>query len=204
MDPKKQKTRLLGNRSAAAIGVVLIGVLIGHAIYGMPIRTARMQEKNPTAFEFPVEKRAVLDAICSRPWEDLWLKNGLSLNTNDHGAFGRDVLAQPGNEDDIYLTSFHFPITDSPVYRSLTGKQLPFTADFHVHVVTLGPFRTRVEVRALNAEVINGSYFSPGIHGFWQIRYVAVAPTTIEEYRILRSIGEALGEKQMPPIRIPE
>src|ERR1041384_3742043 len=98
----------------------------------------------------------------------------------------------------------HDPIGKSKVYFA-RGEALDYLAEFELHLIERGGKETEVRVRTLRPEVINGKKLGfgscgPGLAN----RYVAVEPTTIEEYEILLRIGQALGEKDMPPLVLPQ
>ena len=112
-----------------------------------------------------------------------------------------DWLASPV----VYAAhSQHDPIGKSNVYFA-RGEALDYLANFEFHLLKRGDQETEVRVKALQSEVINGRQFGFGSCGpGFANRYVAVEPTTIEEYEILLRIGQALGEKDMPPLLLPQ
>ena len=59
--------------------------------------------------------------------------------------------------------------------------------------------QTRIDIRTHDSPVLLTTCV--GIHGGDLLD--TVAPTTIEEYRFLLNIGKAVGEKDMPPLRLP-
>jgi hypothetical protein len=76
---------------------------------------------------------------------------------------------------------------------------LQYSADFKLLLTPVSDSKTRVDVRTSESKVRIGANF--GGHG--GDYYNPVAPTTIEEYRILMKIGAVLGEQDMPPLRLP-
>ena len=76
---------------------------------------------------------------------------------------------------------------------------MQYTADFKLLLTPVSDSKTRVDVRTSESKVRIGANFG-GHAGDY---YERVAPTTIEEYRILLKIGTALGEQNMPPLRLP-
>lgn len=90
-------------------------------------------------------------------------------------------------------------LTKSEVYRWL-GKPLEYKAEYHIFLSPLWDSQTRVEVRTVEARVRIGPSFT--FHG--GDTYEWVAPTTIEEYRILLMIGDKVGEQGMPPLQLPK
>ncbi len=79
------------------------------------------------------------------------------------------------------------------------NSPLQYTADFKLLLTPVSDSKTRVDVRTSESKVRIGANFG-GHAGDY---YERVAPTTIEEYRILLKIGTALGEQNMPPLRLP-
>ena len=106
-------------------------------------------------------------------------------------------IDRPSNGTEYDLDQLDW--TKSDVYNWL-GKPLEYKAEYHVLVSPLSEAETQVEVRTVEAKVFIGSGFSS--HGGALTEWVA--PTTIEEYRILLMIGGRLGEQGMPPLQLPE
>jgi hypothetical protein len=77
---------------------------------------------------------------------------------------------------------------------------LEYSADFKLLLTPVSDSKTRVDVRTSESKVRIGRNFG-GHSGDY---YERVAPTTIEEYRILLNIGAALGEHGMPQIQLPK
>jgi len=82
---------------------------------------------------------------------------------------------------------------------------LPFVAAFHVHLAPEGTDRTRVSVRAVDPQIRNGMAWGLGSCGpGYAWRYRRVAPTTVEEYALLRYIGRSFGAAGMPEVILPD
>jgi hypothetical protein len=79
------------------------------------------------------------------------------------------------------------------------NSPLQYSAVFKLLLTPVSDSRTRVDVQTSDSKVRIGANF--GGHG--GDYYERVPPTTIEEYRILRKIGAALGEQRMAPLRLP-
>ena len=113
------------------------------------------------------------------------------------------ILTQPGNENDFYLFNGGSPVDESPVYFK-DGQPLIYFADFHIHISAISAAQTRVEIFThdplLNTGMSGG--FSPARGSTFL--YVAVDPTTIEEYQILLRIGKQMGLTNMPPLVLPK
>ena len=112
-------------------------------------------------------------------------------------VFGQKVFDKPENRNDLYAHTFHEPLWPSPVYRR-DDKPLPFIAAFHVHFESAGDdAHTSVRVNALDTEVISGKSWGMGSCGpGHQNDYERVAPTGIEESRMLIFLTRALERKE--------
>jgi hypothetical protein len=184
------------------------------------VETARLSAENPTAFVFDASPAQAHDRIIEAlrasdapnaifgernlPGDDTQYAGSFSVEDAREPVFGRDVLSRRGNEFDVYAHTYGDPLWASPVYRGSRGV-LPFVAAFHVHLIPRGEDRTEVEVRVVHPEIINGLEWGLGSCGpgyFW--RHRRVAPTTVEEYALLRYIGRSLGEKAMPEMILPD
>jgi hypothetical protein len=172
----------------------------------------RAFEPNPTSYIFakPIadlrkDILATLDNFeVMRPFYASFAPEGgyyFSARTKaDGSAASNGVLDDPAAANDIYLQAYGAVIGPSPVY-SVRGKPLPYTSEFHLHFESVDEKNTRVTVIPHNPRVANGSKCcSP--HGLYTI-YQDVEPTTIEEYRILQLIGQVVGTKDMPPLKLP-
>ena len=176
------------------------------------METRTLPERNPTVypFEMPLEelRARVIEGLAT----GRQVKNPIFGRTESGGlavlsvreaedTSWVEVLQLPGNERDLYLTASTEPLWASPVYRGPDGG-LPFLAAFHVHFAPIGPTRTSVRVTALDAQVLNGQTTGMPGHGRAN-RYVRVEPTSIEEYVVLRYMGNILGAGSMPTVILP-
>jgi hypothetical protein len=89
--------------------------------------------------------------------------------------------------------------TRSDVYRWF-GSPLEYKASYVVKVTSESDSRTKVEITTSDSNVLLGT--GVGVHGGDFIENVA--PTTIEEYRYLLTIGRKIGEQGMPPLHLPQ
>jgi hypothetical protein len=89
--------------------------------------------------------------------------------------------------------------TKSDVYQWF-GKPLDYTARYKLTVTPVSDSQTKIDVATWDSNVLIAT--GVGIHGGDYVEMVA--PTTIEEYRFLLKIGEAIGEKEMPPLQLPQ
>lgn len=204
---------------ASIFALALVAVSCSHGV--SRIRTQAPATPNPTSFSFalPLEKvqtKAVeafsmdhqfQEPIFGRParplpGDMLFLQSVFSVECATNAVFGAANFREPANARDLYLHTFQMPFTLSPVYRGPNGG-LPFAAAFHLHLAGSNS-NTMVTVTASDTQVYNGTKFGVGPCGPGQgWNRQRVAPTTIEEYSILRYLGAYLGATNMPPLILP-
>lgn len=177
-------TRKLPNWALLVLVLLLTGPFTFTLLKGLTFSKRKLPHPNPTSYVFhaPIAQvRTGLPQWCeSRPCPSM-----LCL-----------VLYRPSNGTEFDLDQLE--LTKSDVYHWL-GTPLEYKSEYHVFVAPMSDSETRVEVRAVQSQVRIGPSF--GFHG--GDYYEWVAPTTIEEYRILLLIGERLGEQGMPPLQLP-
>jgi hypothetical protein len=178
-----------------------------------PIKTRTLSQKNPTSYVFPGSvpeaKGKMLTAFkdfqIMKEFLSTFSPNNPSMSYNvedkEHAVFSEHIFANRENQDDLYFHFYGDVIDPSPVYFG-GGKPLGYRAKFQLHLTPVDDNRTQVAVITHDPTVINGSKCC-GPHGY-VANDVAVEPTTIEEYKILMFIGRVLGERDMPPLRLPE
>ena len=186
---------------------------------------------NPTAYDFDATVSDVKASIqtayddwhfetSKRYGEKVWHGDGDAVSKRVHSRalqlIGHELLrwrqegdglangplAKPGKENDAYLAGEGAPFCESEVYFK-DSQPLLYYADFHIHLTAISPRKTRVEIYTYGSKVAADvdQRFSP-VHGPG-LKLVDVAPTTVEEYQILRRIGDKLGVKEMPPLVTP-
>ena len=127
----------------------------------------------------------------------------LTVETSTDAVFFRKEFSDLANTNDIYLHSFHTPINISTVYHEQNAG-LPFIASFRLHLAASSSDETIVSVTALDTQVIDGERFGVGPCGPGMgNRYETVKPTTVEEYILLRYLGNYLGITNMPAVVVP-
>jgi hypothetical protein len=195
------------------------------------LQARHLPHPNPTSYEFDASVREIKAAIAKTFEHAAWRKELAEKNRGVVWKLGGDerserlmtqilqnpepwlywkgdadeltnhVLTRPGNEDDAYIYNGN-ACFESQVYFK-DGQPTTYDANFHIHITPVSKQRTRVEVFTYDAQVgtgIDERPFSP--HGPVLIS-VRVKPTTVEEYRILLRIGNALGAKGMPELVTP-
>lgn len=158
---------------------------------------------NPVVWEFsatPAEIRAILRSA----YGQRLIQPGESAEQWKIRAEALGRLASPEGRNDSILALWP---TETPAYR-VDGETLPYFTDLYIRITPVAHRRTRVEVSAIRAHVhlvATGPFVNPhnilGVITTTGVRH-EVEPTTIEEYRVLRYIGSAFGETEMPPLRL--
>lgn len=181
-------------------------------------RSKSIEEKNPTSYIFHMpltvlKERIVKDFTTDRSKDinDLrgiqeisrkqWIIKDI-YNFNNIEKYKR-IFEKPENKIDLYLSPTGNPaVSYSKVYKKF-WKSLEYNAEFQLHFTPINENETKIEVITHNPEVL---YFGFDIFntGHSYVNYKKVKPTTIEEYEILLRIGNLVGEKDMPPLKLPE
>jgi hypothetical protein len=154
---------------------------------GLTFSKRKLEPTNPVSYVFnspASEVRSAIDASVSSANQGRmyghWVPSGLSF----HGSAETEYDMHQITVSDSYFWS---------------NTPLQYIADFKLLLTPVSDSKTRVDIRTSESKVRIGANF--GGHG--GDYYERVAPTTIEEYRILLKIGRALGEQDMPPLRLP-
>ena len=108
-----------------------------------------------------------------------------------------------GNQDTLYPVSFP---QRSYVFRNRKGQFLWAYSQYILRVDSLGKDKTKIEVFLHDNDVTVGRKlgFNPVSNGLLVSRCIKSTSTTIEEYEILKYVGNKLGQKGMPPIHYPK
>jgi hypothetical protein len=131
------------------------------------------------------------------------LEMTFAVECSTKAVFSEAIFRNPANSNDIYLHTFDMPFVKSSVYFGHDGG-LPFIATFHLHLTASGS-NTLVKITALDTKVINGRRFGIRPCGFgYGSASQKVKPTTVEEYSILRYLGQYLSVTNMPDVILPK
>ncbi len=150
------------------------------------IQERPLPQRNPTNYEFnapiPEVKSAINDARGEKSLDSQNPHEGGQLTwKSDHNPFAKGVFSKSENENDAYLHGMGSSVGKSKVYLK-DGKELPFYADFQIHLIPIGTSKTRVEIITHDSYVEAGTEWHPfaraGI-------FAVVESTSIEEYQIL-------------------
>jgi hypothetical protein len=168
--------------------------------------------KNPTVYIFNKSLNKVKSAIekslqfdgaesASKPYQG----SATLLQKNDtylHPEIFKDSL----NYND-YIFQARQLNRKSKIYFSIKDTiPLIYSAEFHLHLVTIDSNRTLVQVITYDPWIITGEKTIGFVGEFGRNEYfVSVEPSSIEEYEILLRIGKTLGVKEkMPPLLLPK
>jgi hypothetical protein len=151
----------------------------------------KLPEKNPVSYAFHAPIAQVQRAVESSfhlPVDD----DRLYGDWNPSRMSGR---GSPETEFDLLQDG----LTKSDVYHWLTVP-LRYKAEFKLRLAPLSDSTTQVDVQTAESMVLIG----PNLFGHGGNFYQPVAPTTVEEYRILLKIGRSLNEPSMPSLKVPK
>jgi len=186
----------------------LVGIVVVLAACGAPrVEQRTLAQPNPTSYDFAVSVEAIqqaIDALYTQQFREHAL-NSFSIAKADDEPLSdeqRERFERPEGADDRYLWYMHAPMGLSLVYF-VDGEPAPYIADFHLEIQALEAQLTRVAVEAVEPQVIAGKTLLPRHELSRANIYLAVSPSTVEEYQLLLRIGEILGQPDMPALRVP-
>lgn len=194
MTIRERVGRLMKMRiSARNIFLLLAALLIAGPSFTLlkyfTISTKTLSNPNPTSYVFHVNAEELLGTI--------WRSYCYYCPRDPHPACHSDEGLTMDSPVKVMMEPGYW--RKSETYFWL-GTPLDYHADYMVRVTARGDSMTEVQVETTNATVIIGPSF--GMHGgnlnHW------VAPTSVEEYRFLETIGCVLGEEGMPPLNLPK
>lgn len=208
--------RILRFGCLTVIIFVTLTIILCNSYVGL--RTKRLEEKNSTSYVFHIPINRLKDLIIydfskdrSKDINDLrsvqeiskkqWIIKDVH-NFNNIEKYQK-IFEKPENNLDLYLSPSNNPaVSYSKVYKKF-WKSLEYNAEFQLHFKSINENETKIEVIAHNSEVL---YFGFDIFGTGHsyVNFKKVGPTTIEEYEILLRIGKLVGEKDMPPLKLPK
>ena len=198
----------------ALMGVALFAVSCSHGV--SRVQTRALTTPNPTTYTFPLPlqevhakaftafsiEHQVRQPVFGRVDSGSGFESIFSIACVTNPLFAPEIFKDPANAQDIYLHTFNSPFVLSSVYHGRNGG-LPFVASFHLHLIPDNS-DTVVTVTASDTEIVNGTKFGIGPCGPGQMwNWQHVAPTTVEEYTILRYLGGYLGVTNMPAVMTP-
>ena len=200
------------------IYLCIVALFIFNSLFGQKIKTSQIQidpaEKNSTEYIFHFSKDSVESAIVKAfdkkhggksycegmtiyfgKKEVGGIVNNLLWNLKTITSETKDTL--------FYLIGIMCP---SKVYFQKNGY--PYTyepARIQFHIDSIGENLTKVWIEVVNPEVpIRPRFQLIRVNVGYGWKYRSVPSTTVEEYEILQILGNKLGEKDMPEIKIPK
>lgn len=179
-------------------------------------RVKQLEEKNPTSYVFHAPYDRLKETIIcdfskdrSKDFRDSesvqeisrkqwYVKDEISLHLL---YLGYRVSEKPENKLDLYLTPLGRTVSYSKIYKKFWWS-LEYFAEFQLHFDPINEAGTKITVITHAPEVLYSS--GPIISGHAYVDFKKVEPTSIEEYEILLRIGKLVGEKGMPPLKLPK
>jgi len=182
-----------------------------------------MSVKNPITycfnFAYDTVRKTILNSLYDYKFEsalkrqketenndEQYYPHGLTFETSSDAVFSKNIFKNAENKNDIYFHSFG-SLSPSTVYYSKDYKTpLEFKAEYQIKLEKISDTITKVSIITLNYKVITGYQRipEPGMCGFWKPPIECDLPiTTVEEYELLLKIGQSLGAKNMPEMKIP-
>jgi len=158
----------------------------------------KLENPNPTSYIFEASIEQVKNAVKSG-FGDYQMKCMALYLKGDMDCY-TFIYEDSKNVNDALLD--RLCDIESKIYYKF-GNPLPYGASFHIHLDSISENKTKVEVFTLNPKIVLGVIMFGNI-GHGHARVKEVPPSTIEDYEILLSIGEQLGEKGMPKCNYPK
>jgi hypothetical protein len=116
--------------------------------------------------------------------------NGSSRKVNEWPDAVKNSLSGEANKNDIWM---QLTVDSSDIYFNKKGKPFEYLMECVAHFTAIDSNTTRIEIIVLNAKIHLRNRLLPSPPHFVKNPvYKKVKPTTIEEYKILQSIGKWL------------
>lgn len=196
--------------TAASLGVFILlfyFLFIGREI---EYRILKLPYLNPTEYVYPASIDSILNVVKKLKPEIVKEFNEDPIASGDLVFIRSDSI--PENLKEFITINRNENINDviycnsdgeSPLFIS-NEKRVPYWASYLIHLDSLGNNKTRVSIKTIHPSIEIKKkpviQHAPGFYNFYE-----VAPTTIEEYKILRLIGKKLQiDKTMPPLVLPD
>ncbi|MFZ4412201.1 MAG: hypothetical protein ACOYOV_03880 [Bacteroidales bacterium] len=183
---------------------VLIIFITSCKTYENNIYEIKMPNKNSTSYIFNSNLQDVKNAIKLEFYEYKKRYKGMKLVfKEDNDIFAKHIFTNKATKDDAYL--FSHESLKSLIFFNDSIPMLYFVS-FLIHLNSLDSNHTFVKIITLDPNIIIGLRCC-GFADNWRFRVAdqrKVEPSTIEEYEILIIIGNALSEKGMPSIIMPD
>jgi hypothetical protein len=184
-----------------ALGLILFSNLV-FASCQKKIFKKTMDKKNPVEYNFSISKDSLQSIISAQ----LKVEN-MMLWDSQHGIMVLEEISkkfsQKGNVSDFCLMPIYF-IGKSKIYFAEENHSLDYEAWFYLHLESIDETHTKLTITTFEPMLIVGRDLLPSPPHFGRgYKKMTVEPSTIEEYEILQKIGNLIGEKDMPPLILP-
>ena len=118
--------------------------------------------------------------------------------------FYKKYFIDSNNIYDMYLFVPNTYIQSEIYFNKNNNKGLDYYVKYFIHLDEIDTNKTKVTVNTISSQILIGSKF--GFAHNFRLRVanlINVERETIQEYRILLAIGDALNEEDMPSIILP-
>ena len=160
--------------------------------------TLHIEKLNPMSYVYKTSidsvRRDISDFFSNGKFHDLDFEIG--YNSSDREIYKID---SNDNKNHFFINWFGWNASeeDSKIYYNWWGK-LKLIPSYHIILDSLSHNQTKITILSF-PKVKAGSNFSFNhLLPYVTYRKVSVKPSSIEEYEIIRMIGERSGEKNMP------
>jgi hypothetical protein len=161
-----------------------------------------MVKKNPTEYVFNTPMDNLYSQVSKLRVSKMTLwdaskKNMVKTNIST-------LFLQSNNKFDFYLEPVYY-LRKSKIYQKETGDSLDYLAGFYLHLESINESHAKISITTIDPLIVIGRDLLPSPPNMVRKdKTMPVEPSTIEEYEILLEIGRLVGEKNMPPINLPE
>ncbi len=170
-------------------------------VFNLPVDLLRDTIVKLFSFENQYENKFLLSIFNRTDSEKAGKANSIFyVETFKKQVIAKEYFEKSGIENDLYIHNYKF-FWKSKVYFA-NGKPMEYVTPFVLHFKEISNKQTMLIVEAADPVVING-YEGLSYHGPTQ-REQRVKPTTIEEYSLILYISYKLGDRNMPPLRLPK
>jgi hypothetical protein len=157
---------------------------------------------NPLEYNFnaPIKevRKEVIEQLSEGKYRGLPLQEGYDETEMKYFKLSELEL---DNRNHFFLNkSGEISTGKSEYYRSFFGKMLEVYPFYHIVLDSISENQTNLKIISVPRVIRQGIDTNHGIpiHNTWKAK---VKPFTIEEYQLIKYIGEAVGEENMPEVK---
>jgi len=180
--------------------VILLAILVLCSRY--LIFSKHIPKPNPLTYtyDFPIElvRKKVSETFSSGASQGMYVEIGYNKAESQLNG-----ISPNENRNNFFINRIGFISSgESIMYYNFWGR-LTLYPSYHIILDSISETRTRIRIESF-PKVKTGPKIETN-HGipYLSSYRVYVKPSTIEEYEIIRSIGNFLGQKNMPPVIMP-